>query len=685
MDGRGCYVYVEARDGQITIKQDLNGCRGIYLFRHGDYFALSNSFFRLLDHVKFKYPLTVNRDYCNYFIIGGLCSHAHLETAVNEAKLIERNAIVHIDTAKKNLEIELIDYREHTVPLDSEEGIATLDRWVDFWSNVSRNVAQRTKFFQTALSGGFDTRIALIPLLHSGIDLSNMRIKSTKSELHTYKEDYAIATQIAEHYNLKLNQPFPAQQTALNYSLSDALNMNFYVAQTVHKSLGIVHTRKSIDKIYSLSGYGGEIIRGNWLRFGTLEKFRQREINVKPYSHALAQELSDSVKNILESAFGAIRDKYKIEDPNSLWFAQYLYQETRCKHHFGKFTLGSYLTNEITLSPALDPELRTVRLETPECPDPKLLIALLFARHEPDLLKFPFDSNRSIKPETIAYAQNLNARFPRPLVTNNAKWGGIFNLQSRDLQTEKLLAAGTNNPNIPANLPSTCLKAMFNSSKTYGLFTTYFDAELYHYAAKYYDNHIFNRFNYISAVIGVARVLEDVEISQRNHPPYHDTQRFLEQDFCKIPDDTDTQIVNKFSRYFTARVDIKLVSKGKGDFQIVSTSDDKATVWKPDWFNKDGIGYQIQSYAGKLEIVTKATADGQFLLSLKGLAVRNPEDKSKRIPYWIDYTKLTVNDKTIFDALTPAWHDKPFRHNMNVKAGAEIKISIEWLPHRSDT
>ena len=69
LDGRGCYVYIDVRDGQITIQQDLNGCWGIYLFRHGDYFALSNSFFRLLDHVKFLYPLTINRDYCNHLMI----------------------------------------------------------------------------------------------------------------------------------------------------------------------------------------------------------------------------------------------------------------------------------------------------------------------------------------------------------------------------------------------------------------------------------------------------------------------------------------------------------------------------------------------------------------------------------------------------------------------------------------
>ncbi|MBR4642106.1 MAG: glycosyltransferase family 2 protein [Selenomonadaceae bacterium] len=143
-------------------------------------------------------------------------------------------------------------------------------------------------------------------------------------------------------------------------------------------------------------------------------------------------------------------------------------------------------------------------------------------------------------------------------------------------------------------------------------------------------------------------------------------------------------IVNKFKQYFTARLDIKLITDA-GDFQIVSVSDDKAKVKNPDWLQKGGIGYVIQSYTGKLEIVAKATVSGKFKLKLRGMAVSDSEDKTKRIPYWIDYTKLTVNDQVIFDSLTSAWHDKPYLYNMNkVNAGDEIKIQVEWLPHRSD-
>ena len=144
-------------------------------------------------------------------------------------------------------------------------------------------------------------------------------------------------------------------------------------------------------------------------------------------------------------------------------------------------------------------------------------------------------------------------------------------------------------------------------------------------------------------------------------------------------------IISKFSRYFTARIDIKLMSTA-GDFQILSVSDDKAKVIKPDWYNKkDGTGYVIQSYVGNLEFVAKSTVDGQIRLNLLGLNVHVPGNKSKRIPYWVDYTKLTINGSVIFDTLTPAWHDKPYSYNIYVKAAEEVKIQIEWNPHRSDT
>ncbi len=681
LDGRGCYVYVDVRDGKITIKQDVNGCWGIYLFRHGDYFALSNSFFRLLDHVKFKYPLTVNRDYCHYFLANDLCSHSYLQTAVNEINLIDRSAILTINILEKNLQSELIDYKEDTVLLDSEKGIATLDNWIEFWSDVFRNIAQHTNFISADLSGGFDTRISIIPMLYADLDLNKVRLNSIKGEVHTFSEDYAIASQIAEHYGLKLNQPLPANKF-LNFSFTDIFNIDAYTLQSFHKSSIVSSTTKRVYKLYFLCGLS-DGMRGYWHESPKQFIENHRRI-VNPYSHSLSNELLDSIETILESNFQIVRNKRKIKDANSKYIPQYMYQETRCRHHYGKNSfVNCYYRNTFPLSPTLDPDLRTLQINTVECPDPQLLIALIFTRYAPDLLKFPFDSNRSIAPETIEYAKKINERFPLVKKDKTSiSGGGIFHLQPRDTQAEKILALGRNNPAIPGGLPQACLKATFESSKTYGLFTSHFDEELYHYAASYYDTHVFGRDRPMYGIVGVAKVLEDVEISQRNYPPYQDMKRFLEQDFVTIHNDSNA-VLDKFKNYLSARLDIKLM-KTTGDFQILDISDHKASLCKPGWLQKGGIGYQIQSYAGKLEIVAKATVDGPVNLNLMGLDIRDPKEYSKRIPYWVDYTKLTVNGKVVLDKLTPAWHDKRYYYTVNAKAGEEIKVQMEWLPHRDD-
>ena len=147
----------------------------------------------------------------------------------------------------------------------------------------------------------------------------------------------------------------------------------------------------------------------------------------------------------------------------------------------------------------------------------------------------------------------------------------------------------------------------------------------------------------------------------------------------------DVKLIRKFSEYFTARVDLRLVPNDEGKLQIISLSDDKANVRRAGWLPKNESGYFIQSYIGNMKIVAKATADGQIKLDLRGLDIRKPDDKSKRIPYWIDYTKLVINEEIIFDELTPVWHNKTFSYKLNVKADEEIKIEVEWQPHRSDS
>ena len=47
----GAWVYVHRAGTKLTVTQDSVGCFGLYLYREGTYFALSNSFMLLVDHV----------------------------------------------------------------------------------------------------------------------------------------------------------------------------------------------------------------------------------------------------------------------------------------------------------------------------------------------------------------------------------------------------------------------------------------------------------------------------------------------------------------------------------------------------------------------------------------------------------------------------------------------------------
>lgn len=230
-----------------------------------------------------------------------------------------------------------------------------------------------------------------------------------------------------------------------------------------------------------------------------------------------------------------------------------------------------------------------------------------------------------------------------------------------------------------------CLEFAFASSRTLGLFTMYFDKELYQHAAASYGKNVLGKERPMQGILGITKILEDVEISQRNHSPYRYVKRFLEQDFCQIRIDNDSyateMVIRKFDRFLTARIDIKLQST-TGDLKIYSLSDKSATLEKPSWFQKRGVGYMINSYVGELDFIAKATVDGRVDLSLRSMDIRSAK---KRIPYWIDYTKLTINGSVIFDNVTPTWCEEPYNYNIEVKADEEINIQVEWLPHRSDT
>lgn len=202
----GAYVYVKNDDNIITVKQDFVGCYGIYIFRQDDYFATSNSFMYLVDYLKKNYKLTFNKDYANAFLSSNLETFSCQETIINEIVVLERNAIIKINKAKRSMEIIHKNYQENSLEPDSKEFFASLDMWYFKWTKFIRNLKKKTNNVMVDLTGGFDSRITFLLFLGANINLDEIFINSINDNLYTHKKDYEIASKIANHYNFKLNQ-----------------------------------------------------------------------------------------------------------------------------------------------------------------------------------------------------------------------------------------------------------------------------------------------------------------------------------------------------------------------------------------------------------------------------------------------------------------------------------------------
>ena len=128
----------------------------------------------------------------------------------------------------------------------------------------------------------------------------------------------------------------------------------------------------------------------------------------------------------------------------------------------------------------------------------------------------------------------------------------------------------------------------------------------------------------------------------------------------------------------TARIDIKNQGEGN-DVKVRVLSGEHCKILSAPWFSKEGTGH------------TLVTEDKNFLLELECVGTGNlvirmlgryrPVSENKRLPLWVDYTRLAINDEVIFWELKPQWHDRPYVFNRQVSDGEKIKVEISWSEH----
>ena len=400
---QGCFILIRKFSNEIKINQDYFGSFGLYFYENiiKNYFALSNSFLLLEKHLKGKQNITFNKDYADNFIISGLCSPSINETLIEEIKKLPSNVEIIINIRENILRMNYIDYKENTIPLDSEQGLKKIDDWVDKWGYIFRSLKKQTDNFAFDLTGGFDTRLVFSILLSSGLDIKNIHIKPPDEKSADYIEDFKIVSNMTSKFGFKFNIYHLDNQTT-NFSLNDSLFSSMYPKLGIHKEFNL--QKKFYKKPrFIISGSGGENIRG--YPGYPIEVYFENILYQTKIIKNHENEFFNSTYWLCNRSIEYLKSLKKYN--NNYEIAADFYEKGRSRSHFGTEVVEKFLSNVYLIQPLIDPDIKQIKFDI-SGKYPHDLIAFIYYRYAKDLIYFQIQGNRYINPESIRKAEELN-------------------------------------------------------------------------------------------------------------------------------------------------------------------------------------------------------------------------------------------------------------------------------------
>ncbi len=662
LDGTGAYTYIHKDKEKIKILQDFNGSYGLYFYKNEDYFAISNSFLKLVEYLKKNHTITFNKKYGDAFLFSDLCSFAYGETLINEIEVLPRNYKVIINKNNKSINFEEIDYQEHTIELNSKEGINTLDKWFYKWTSIIRSIKDKTNNLTMDLSGGFDTRITATLMLSANIDLNKITVLSYDDDKICHAEDYEIASRIGEKFGFSLNKNVFSTKLNKIYDKSNILNTSFYTKLGFHKEMYFNYFNSS-NILYSMNGAGGECVRGYPNK--RIEEYKKSILNnANKYNSSLVHPS----KKIFNSSLKKLEEKYSNASSEDL--SEFYYKEVRCRNHYGKYNVEKYFQNRINLSPLLDPILHKIKLNTSECDDKHLLMAVIYNRYCPQLLEFKFEGERGIKKETIEYAKKINEKYEFKNTNYEFISGPSINETNEKINEE---------PDEMQDVDE-ILKNAFYSDTFEEEFKKYYPSEYYNKIAEIIETTDYYPLKNVYSSIAIIKVIYDIKYKDKE---YSDIFEWIQNKFLKEPINKNKykniMINSLLSNYNTCRIDIKNFGNENNSIKIISTSDSLANVSFPEWFkNDEGTGVVIQSKKSYMDFKIKCINDGILNINLKSIDIHDRENN--RFPIYIDYTSLKINNEEHIIENKLTWHDELYIIKRKVKNSTILKIHVEWQP-----
>ena len=415
-DAPGAWILVRRDPQKIEISQDSAGCFGLFLFRDKDYWALSNSFNHLLDFLKPRHRLTLNKDYADALLIQQLCVSVYGETLIREISWLDRRAIVSIDPATGGLSVTLRELDEASLGVDTEEGMRTLDAWHGRWSGLLQAAIDSWPGqIAVDVSGGFDTRKVLALVL--SVDGSLERIKF--NSMLSLGDDYEIASQLAERFGFALNRAVPdgsATKQPFVVGRWERVFSSLCFERAIYDTEGNgspVPERPMHVPQLTFRGFGGGLLRSfdrDLDEEAYVKKMLRRTRGIKGYPERDAAR--QGAEAIVRRSFAAVGDvrRQTASGAGPVNGLDY-YRETRNRSHFGMSVARLCLGHMYEAAPLMDPLL--LKLRSPDDEKHALLLdALILTRYHEGLAAVPIEGGRAIPEETLELARVLNGRFP---------------------------------------------------------------------------------------------------------------------------------------------------------------------------------------------------------------------------------------------------------------------------------
>ena len=671
----GSYVWVKRNGDEITIYQDFIGSYGLYMFKEDDYFAISNSFLRLVEYLKENHHLSLNYDNAHTLLSIGLCSLSYSETLVNEIKMLPRDYVLKINTKTRELSHEVLDFMENTVSIDSKEGIAILDKWYHKWTNCFKILEKNNEHISIDLRGGIDSRLIMALAISSEIDLNKVKVRSIRNNPEERKSYYFYASRIADEFGFKFDDYDVSLENISD--MDDVLDISFFSKLGFHKQM-FYKTDFSKKPLFIVSDSGAKCVKDN--EFSSPDNFVRDRFNIaKEYS----SESAHSLENSLYKSFEEIQNRYNIQDSNSSELTELLYKETLSRNHFGKWNVEDYLFNRIRLNPLIDSDLYKLRKNTDDFEDNDLLVSVILSRFCPRLLDLSFERNNfKLDSQTKDFANNINIKYK---FTSQESFFNS-NDDSKEFEYKKVYSMPSNGRSFEIEDIDDFIMDVFKSQSFKSEFQSYFSSKIYSNISNTIQNRSHMPLEDAYGVIAVLKIIDAVNYSLRdiNNTSFGWLNHYL--NIREYEDDTISPLtMNKLFKYITARIDIKNSRLKDNDIIILENSDIRSNVNTPVWYCDDeGIGHVVNSRKGFIDLKVKCIGKGDFKIYLRGLDFRDNVDQ--RFPIYIDYTKFYINGECIFDSRVSVCHDHYYNYvKYDVEDGEIIDMHIEWEPFDSNS